>query len=101
MSDRSPLRVQTPARMFWRQLRRSPLAVAGGALLVLLYLMASFAPFLSPYAESDIDRERFFHPPTPLHLRDDSGRWHARPFVYRTRGGPDQTYAVDRSTLYP
>jgi peptide/nickel transport system permease protein len=91
----------SPARMFWRQLRRSPLAVAGGALLALLYLMASFAPFLSPYAESDIDRERFFHPPTPLHLRDDSGRWHARPFVYGTRGGPDQTYAVDRSTLYP
>jgi len=86
--------------MFWRQLRRSPLAVAGGVLLLVLYGMALFAPFLAPYAESDIDRERFFHPPTPVHVRDAEGRWHA-PFVYGTRGGMDQTYEVDTSLRHP
>src|SRR5262245_5902341 len=89
----------SPMRMFWRQLRRSPLAVAGGGVLVVLYLMALFAPFLAPYAESDIDRERFFHPPTPLHLRDRDGHWHA-PFVYGTRPGRDQTYEVDLGQRY-
>ena len=92
---------RSPTQLFWRQLRRSPLGLAGGALLVLLYGMALLAPFLAPYAESDIDRERFFHPPTPLHFRGPEGHWHALPFVYGSRSGADQTYEVDRSKLYP
>jgi peptide/nickel transport system permease protein len=91
--------VQSPGRIFWRQLRKSPLAVAGGALLVMLYLAAALAPFLAPYAENDIDRTRFFHPPTPVQLRD-GGRWRA-PFVYATRGGADQAYALDRTRAFP
>jgi len=90
----------SPLGDFWRQLRRSPLAVAGGALLVVLYVVALFAPFLAPYAESDIDRGRFFHPPTPIRLLDERGQWHA-PFVYGTRAGADQSYAVDPSSRYP
>jgi peptide/nickel transport system permease protein len=93
-------RPSSPSRDLWRQLRRSPLAVAGGALLVALYLLALFAPFLAPYAESDIDRDRFFHPPTPLHVRDAQGRWRA-PFVYGTRPGRDQSYTVDASERHP
>jgi peptide/nickel transport system permease protein len=89
----------SPSRLFWRQLRRSPLAIAGGALLVLLYGMALFAPFLAPYAESDLDRERFFHPPTPLHVRDAEGHWRP-PFVYGSTGGADQSYAVDTTHRY-
>jgi peptide/nickel transport system permease protein len=75
--------------------------VAGGALLILLYGMALLAPFLAPYAESDIDRERFFHPPTPLHFRDAQGHWHLRPFVYGTRAGADQSYSTDTAQEYP
>jgi len=85
---------------FWRHLRRSPLAIAGGALLIVLYLPALFAPFLAPYAESDIDRDRFFHPPTPIHVRDAQGRWQS-PFVYGSRAGADQSYEVDRAQRYP
>ncbi len=100
MTEHEPLPVQTPARLFWRQLRRSPLALVGGALLVALYAGSALAPFLAPYAESDIDRDRFFHPPTPLHLKDAQGRWHLRPFVYGSRGGMDQDYEVDASRSY-
>ena len=92
---------ESPGRMFWRQLRRSPLAVAGGILLLVLYGMAALAPFLAPYGESDIDRERFFHPPTPLQFRHADGGWTLRPFVYGTRGGLDQTYIVDRTQEHP
>ena len=91
---------RSPGQIFWRQLQRSPLAVAGGVLLVCLYGMALVAPFLAPYAESDIDRARFFHPPTPLHFRDPQGHWHAWPFVYSSRSGADQTYTVDRAERY-
>ncbi|MCE9627369.1 MAG: ABC transporter permease, partial [Candidatus Eisenbacteria bacterium] len=91
---------QTPFQQFWRQFRKSPLALLGGTVLVLLYGMALLAPFLAPYAESDIDRDRFFHPPTPLHWRDARGHWHLRPFVYGTRSAAGQTYEVDSSVRY-
>lgn len=100
MTERTPP-VLTPWRLFWRQLQRSPFAIAGGAMLVVLYAGALFAPFLAPYAESDIDRQRFFHPPTPLRLVDAAGRWHAWPFVHGTRGGLDQSYTVDPAQRYP
>lgn len=80
MSDPAVTRVRasvsrSPAQMFWRQLQRSPLAITGAGLLGVLYLGALFAPFLAPYGETETDRERFFHPPTALHLIDAQGRW--------------------------
>ncbi len=89
----------SPGRLVWRQLRRSPLAVAGGVLLLLLYAAAALAPFLAPYAENDIDRDRFFHPPTPIRVRDE-GRWRA-PFVYATQRGPGQSHVTDRTRALP
>ena len=90
------------ARVRLRLGRNRP-AVAGGALLALLYALALLAPFLAPYAENDIDRQRFFHPPTPLHLRDEAGHWHARPFVYAMRAGtgPGAGFVEDRSRRIP
>ena len=65
---------QSPARLFWRQFRKSPLGIAGGALLVVFYAAALFGPFLAPYAQETMDRERFFHPPQRLRLWDAAGR---------------------------
>lgn len=100
MTDALARAAETPAQRFWRQFRKSPLALVGGAVLLVLYGMALLAPFLAPYAESDIDRERFFHPPTPLQWRDAEGHWHAWPFVYGTRSGADQTYEVVTTERY-
>ncbi len=100
MTDALQRPPETPFQQFWRQFRKSPLALWGGGVLLVLYGAALFAPFLSPYAESDIDRERFFHPPTPLHWRDADGHWHARPFVYGTRAAEDQTFVVDPQQRY-
>src|SRR5262245_2972381 len=71
---------QSPARLFWRQFRKSPLAIAGGALLAVFYALALFAPFVAPYSEQTQDRERFYHPPQRLHVRDAAGLFR-RPFV--------------------
>ena len=73
----------SPGRLFWRQFRKSPLGIAGGALLVVFYSVALFAPFLAPYAQETMDRERFYHPPQRLHFRDAEGRFHL-PFVHPT-----------------
>jgi peptide/nickel transport system permease protein len=69
----------SPARLFWRQFRRSPVAIAGGVLLTIFYLTAMLAPFLAPYAQEDIDKQRFFHPPHRLHWFDQ-GHWRG-PFI--------------------
>jgi len=60
--------LQSPWRIFWRRLRRQRLALAGGIILIVLYLMALFAGFIAPYGYERQDRERFFHPPTAVHF---------------------------------
>ncbi len=76
---------QSPARIFWRQLRKSPVAIAGGALLGVFYLCALLAPFLAPYPQEEMDRARFFHPPQALHWIDRQGKFHVLPFTHPTR----------------
>ena len=53
--------------MFWTQMRKSPLAIAGGVVLAIFYLLALFAPFVAPYPQEEMDRAKYFHPPQALH----------------------------------
>ena len=62
-------RAQTQLGVAWEQFRKNRLAVIGGVCIVLLYLMAIFAPFIAPdglssYSTTDITRYR---KPTPIH----------------------------------
>jgi len=92
-----------PPHRAWRELLQSRPAVAAAVVLAVLYLAAAAAPFLAPYAEDRMDRERFYHPPQRIHWVDDLGHWHARPFVYATRplDSAALSYGEDRSHLLP
>jgi peptide/nickel transport system permease protein len=94
---------QSPWQLFWRQFRRSHLAVAGGMLLVFFYTVALLAPFLAPYSQETMDREHFFHPPHRLHWIDARGRFHAPPFVHPTVlvDPGNLIYHEDRSRVVP
>jgi len=94
---------QSPWRMFWRQFRRSHLAIAGGGLLAVFYAIALLAPFLAPYSQESMDRARFFHPPHRLHWIDARGRFHPIPFVHPTRlaVGSNTRFEEDRSRIVP
>ena len=77
-------RAQSQWQVAWKQFRRNRLAQWGGLGLILLYLMALFAPFLaqdglSSYSTSNLVPN---HPPTPIHWRDPSGEVRG-PFVYQ------------------
>lgn len=72
---------ESPTRIFWRHLKKSPLAIVGGAVLLLFYVLALVAPFVAPYSQEEMDRARYFHPPQSLHWVDGSGTFHVRPFV--------------------
>jgi peptide/nickel transport system permease protein len=84
MSEAAGVRARDPvAGRAWRALAGNRVAMAGAVLLAILYALALLAPFLAPYGENDIDRARFFHPPTALHWRSVTGR--QGPFVRATR----------------
>jgi len=77
----------SPAQLTWRQLRKNRVAVVGGVLLLALYAIAIFAPFIAPYNaqnKSPGGLTTRFHPPMKLRWREADGRWHWRPFVYAT-----------------
>ena len=66
-------------------MRKSPLAIAGGAILLFFYLLAMLAPFVAPYPQEEMDRQRYFHPPQGLHWIHADGRISLRPYVRETR----------------
>jgi peptide/nickel transport system permease protein len=101
---RDPLDVvepQSPARMFWRSIRRTPIAIVSGIMLAVFYLMALFAPFLAPYSQETMDRDRFFHPPQALRWVDQDGRFHLRPFIHPMSTEAGFRYVEDRSVRVP
>ncbi|MGE9550634.1 glutathione ABC transporter permease GsiD [Erwinia amylovora] len=61
-------RVRTPWREFWRRFRRQPVAMAAGVFVVLLILVAIFAPWLAPFdAENYFDYDRLTEGPSAMH----------------------------------
>lgn len=62
--------------LFWKRFRKNGLAVAGGTIVLVLFLLAALAPFVSPYNPDDIDRKHVLEPPEWSHPlgTDDLGR---------------------------
>src|SRR4029450_8007637 len=83
--DVDVLSPQSPGVVFWTQMRKSPLAIAGGAILLFFYLLAMLAPFVAPYPQEEMDRQRSFQPPRGLHRVHADGRISLRPYVRETR----------------
>ena len=81
----------TRTQLVLRQFRKHRLAVWGGRILMVLYLMAAFAGFFSPYDPNyyELYPPKGNHPPTPIHFVDpETGRL-SRPFVYATKRSID------------
>jgi peptide/nickel transport system permease protein len=90
-------------RLMWRKFVRNRAALAGGIIIVLLYIVALFAPFLAPYTLTTRFRDRIYQPPQAIHFFD-GGR--VAPFVYGVKTGLDmetlqRISEVDRSVKYP
>ena len=66
----TPEQPLSPWQLFWRRLKHRRIAMAGGVILIGLYLVALFAGFVVPYSYDRQDRDRFFHPPTWPRLQD-------------------------------
>jgi peptide/nickel transport system permease protein len=66
-------------RLIWRKFRRNKMALAGGVVILLFYLGALFADFISPYTLTTRFTKSIFMSPQRIHLFNE-GRF--QPFVY-------------------
>jgi len=93
-------------QLIWRRFLRNRLAIVGGIVLILLYLMIIFAEFLAPYDYNEM-REDYIHMAPQLpHFIDHEGRFHLRPFTYGTETVLDThdlewVHKPDYTKMYP
>jgi len=71
-------------QLMWRKFRKHKLAVVGGGILTIFYILAIFCEFFSPYYVNNIDIKYAYCPPQKVHFFDEQGDF-SRPFVYRLK----------------
>ena len=83
----------------WKRFKKNKFALSAAFLILFLYLLAIFAPFFAPYDANRNFKDKFFHPPTRVHFRDEDG--FRSPFIYKSevRGWAD--YEINYEKKYP
>ena len=78
---------RSPMREFWRRLRSNRLAIAGGLVVVVLFLVSFLAPWISPYDPTEINVIQRLRPPSLQHLcgTDQLGRDVLSRMIYGAR----------------
>lgn len=92
-------------QLVWWKFRRHKLAQVAMTVLTILYLIAIFAEFVSPYDPLRRHKDYLAYPPTTIHIRDPNGQLRM-PFVYGTKMERDPVtfrpvYKEDTTTIYP
>ena len=69
-------RQETLSSLFWKRFRMNNLALLGGFIVLFLFLVAVFAPWISPYDPGHIQIKKVLEEPSTLHLfgTDSLGR---------------------------
>ena len=93
-------------QLMWRKFIKHKLALAGAFILIILYAMAVFCEFVSPYDMGKRYSKYMNCPPQRVHFIDEKGNFHLRPFVYGIESKVDletwaRLYMVDKSKKYP
>ena len=98
--------IASQRQLIWRRFRRHKLAVASLIILIIMYLLAAFAPFIAPYGPRERFQDYLSKPPQGMHFVDTDGDFHLRPFVYGSKSELNldtfqREYVVDTSQRYP
>ncbi len=75
--------VATPLTMMWWKFRKHRMAVISCVFLIIMYLMAIFCEFVSPYMPDETLARYKTAPPSVIRLVDASGKLQA-PFIYHS-----------------
>ncbi len=92
-------------QLMWSKFKRHRVAIGGGVVVLLFYLVAIFAEFFAPYDAYFRDVPCALAPPMVIHLRDQEGKLHL-PFVYGLKQERNietlkRAYVVDKTKRYP
>ncbi len=68
----SRVSVASQWKLMWWKFRKHKLAVAGGVITILIYLVAAFAEFLAPFPTDMFSATYTYAPPQPLNLFEES-----------------------------
>jgi peptide/nickel transport system permease protein len=88
LGEGQAVNVMTVRQLMWQRFKRNKLAIAGGIILIVLYLSAIFAGFLSPYYVTHTHSEHSNAKPNGIHIFRDGKL--VRPFVYGFNVSLDQ-----------
>src|SRR5262245_19449753 len=102
----SRVSVASQWQLMWWKFRKHKLAVAGGVLVILIYLVALFAEFLAPFDTEMFSATYTYAPPQPLHLFETTAEGRKfNPYVNGYKVEIDQaalrrTFVVDEETKH-
>lgn len=68
-------------QLMWWKFRKHKMALVGGVILIILYLIGAFCEFVAPYAPEAYFIRYKMAPPTPVRIFDTTGTLQA-PFIY-------------------
>ena len=93
-------------RLMWLRFCKHKLAVVASVVILVMYLIAAFADFVSPYRPDTSVADFTFAPPSTIRFRDVEGNFHFRPFVYGLKQVIDpvalrREFTVDTTQMYP
>jgi peptide/nickel transport system permease protein len=84
--------VATPRQLMWWRFKKHKIALVSLSLIVIMYLIAVFAEFVSPYDPNIRHIRHLYAPPQELHFYYDEA-WHIWPAVYQLK------FRIDPETL--
>ena len=95
----------TQRQLIWWRFKRHRLAVFSSFLLILLYVVSTFAGFFSPYSSTTRFEGYQQGPPSSIHIFDENGSL-SSPFVYGQKRELDQetfkwNFVEDTSQKFP
>lgn len=71
-------------QLIWWKFRKHRLAILGGLIVALFYLVALICEIIAPYHPQQRHPDFVYCPPQRLHFFDANGDFHWAPFVYHT-----------------
>ncbi len=101
-ADETRIEAASQWLLMWWKFRKDRLAIVGGVVVILTYIIAFNAEFFAPKLHVWFDKEYVFAPPQVIHFFHE-GRWQG-PFVYgytfeRDPGSLKKIFSVDRETI--
>jgi len=92
-------------QLMWRKFIKHKLAIFGGAVLAIFYIIAIFCEFFSTYDIYKRYPKYIYYQPQRIHFFDEEG-FHLRPFIYGSKKKIDpvtwrRIYTLDKTKKYP